>query len=205
MNSTDGKEQTERCPTCKGTDPFWLREVNGQLCGDDWHEKTRSVADELASLRSRLAEAEKERDETQKLVTTIPDDIFAKMLTPPVCGESDTSKSLGLSAERVGGCGQKMPDPREWYRCADCGIPFHKKCLQRHCKSELAATDAGLAAARKALEKIADPFKWLKEHVKEGYEFDPAGLDWPSPSPSQGDYPDLSDLRARNCIYRPFV
>jgi hypothetical protein len=86
----------------------------------------------LLSAAEEIEQLEKQRDEALRIGVTIPDDILAKMLTPPICGVSEVSASLGLSAGRTGGCGKIMRDPREWYRCADCEITFHKACIKNH-------------------------------------------------------------------------
>lgn len=91
-----------------------------------------------------FADSESERhlielNKALELSVTVPPDILAEMLTPPVCGVSKTSTSLGLAAATMGGCGKEIRDPRECSRCVDCKVPFHLNCLKNHCKSELAA------------------------------------------------------------------
>lgn len=48
------------------------------------------------------------------------------------CGESPTSRSLGMTAERLGGCGEPIATCAEVYRCVDCDVPFHRGCARRH-------------------------------------------------------------------------
>lgn len=44
-----------------------------------------------------------------------------------ICGENP----IGLPASRVG-CGREILTCAEVFRCADCGIPFHRECAKRH-------------------------------------------------------------------------
>ncbi len=65
------------------------------------------------------------------------------LATPTLCGTNPI-----LPAERVG-CGQAILNETDCYRCVDCGVPFHRECLHKHCQSEV-------DALRAALSKIAE-------------------------------------------------
>jgi hypothetical protein len=65
------------------------------------------------------------------------------LATPTICGTNPI-----LPAERVG-CGHAILNETDCYRCVDCGVPFHRECLHKHCKSEL-------DVARQALQQIAE-------------------------------------------------
>ena len=49
-----------------------------------------------------------------------------------VCGQSDTAVSLGITPERIGGCGKPITTCAEVYRCVECAVPFHRDCAKQH-------------------------------------------------------------------------
>lgn len=54
-----------------------------------------------------------------------------------------------LPPERVG-CGNWIGLEPDVYRCVDCGAPFHRECLKKHCEDDLAKANATIAAMRGA-------------------------------------------------------
>jgi hypothetical protein len=51
-----------------------------------------------------------------------------RSIKPIVCGQNDA----GVTFEEAGGCGQPITSVEQLYRCADCGVPFHRQCIKLH-------------------------------------------------------------------------
>jgi len=121
-----GLPQSEvRCYNCHGKG--WILPHQDRLI-----ERIVRLSAENATLREQVKEA-------LRITTSVPEDILLKWSKPVMCGVSDVSQSFNMSAQRFGGCGQKICEPTAIFRCADCGVPFHQKCLQKHCPLEIEA------------------------------------------------------------------
>jgi hypothetical protein len=72
------------------------------------------------------------------------------------CGESETTKSLGMAPGRTRGCGRDIPNHRDVFRCRDCAVPFHKQCLTLHCEDDpIEETDVLQATLAEQAQEIA--------------------------------------------------
>jgi len=84
------------------------------------------------------------------------------------CGDSPGVRAAGLSPARVG-CGGRLETCADVFRCVDCKVPFHQHCLERHCKSDLAAmqaraerAEADVTLAHQQVKfTLADRDKWM--------------------------------------------
>lgn len=54
------------------------------------------------------------------------------------------------------GCGEPILDPEDLYRCVDCDVPFHRRCLLKHCRNEMQLLRDELAAAKAEHEKAIE-------------------------------------------------
>jgi hypothetical protein len=73
---------------------------------------------------------------------------MSDIATAAICGHNEVFSALSNSM----GCGSRIATCAEVFRCADCGTPFHRECLQHHCKDDLAESRAHLRARDEQLE-----------------------------------------------------
>lgn len=65
------------------------------------------------------------------------------------------------------GCGGSF-DVERVYRCVDCDTPFHRHCLESHCKSDLNEARAETASLRSRLAKAEAVLQAARQHDVSG-------------------------------------